>query len=257
MKLTFLRSAPLGIAAVLFLSACVGPRAVDSVANDEAQEAIVVREVAIAPIAEPTLYSARVIDYDLPDLGITLPGRLVSLGAQAATYGLMRTSSNYRLTEALREHDFALSGELAQELAESMHAVGYRVVALTGEPIRVKRRFRDDRYLGEFPAELNDADAVLFAEPRFAGYQTIRRGEPYVPTLEVEIRVVHVSTRRVLYADTLRYGGVTPVRSSRDMPADPRVNVRSLSELVEGGSAARGLRVASEGIATLVAQNLQ
>lgn len=257
MNLAVLRSVPLGVAAVLLLSACVGSRAVDSVANNGGQEALVVREVAIAPIAEPSLYSAQVIDYDLPELGVTLPGRLVSLGAQAAAYGLMRTSSNYRLTEALRTHDFALSGELAEDLSESMHAIGYRVVQLTGEPVRVKRRFRDDRYLGDFPAELNDADAVLFAEPRFAGYRTIRPGEPYVPTLEVEVRVVHVATRRVLYADTLRYGGITPIRSSRDMPADPRVNVRSLSELVEGGSAARGLRVASEGIATLVAQNLQ
>ena len=257
MKLRALPPALLGLAAVLLLSACAGQPAVDLATNDSAQEAIVVREVAIAPIAEPTIYSAEVIDYDLPELGVTLPGRLVALGAQAAAYGLMQTSSNYRLTEALRERDFAISSALADEISQSMHAIGYQVVELAGEPVRTKRRFRGDRYLGDFSIDLNNADAVLFAEPRFVGYRTIQSGEPYVPTLEVDVRVVHIATRRVLYADTLRYGGVTPVRSSRDMPADPRVSVRSLSELVQGESAAKGLRAASQGIATLVAQNLQ
>lgn len=209
--------------------------------------------VALLSIREPNLYSVKVLDYDVPQPGITLPGRLVGRGLIGALAAASTASRNYQLTETVKDNGFSISRELQEDIARELQNAGYDVIFVP-RPENSGSEFVDP---DNYPQVDTPVDAYIDVYPEFVGYAAIKTGEAYVPTLEVAMRVVSARKHEVVYASTFRYGGPVPVEGATAKPADPRYNVRDFEELKSASVAIEGLGAGSQAIAELIAHNLR
>ena len=243
--------------AAMLLVACAGlgrPQVGEEPEAKKAPESLeFYNRVALLSIREPDLYSVRVLDYDVPQPGVTLPGRLVGRGLIGALAAASTASRNYRLTETVKENGFSISRELQEDIGRELQNAGYDVIFVP-RPENTGSDFVD---LGDYPEVDAQIDAYIDVYPEFIGYAAIKAGEPYVPTLEVAMRVVSLRNQDVVYASTFRYGGPVPVEGATAKPADPRYNVRGFEELKSASVAIEGLSAGSQAIAELIAHNLR
>lgn len=240
------------------ISGCASTAHKASPVADNQEEAIAIRRIALIPIQEPSLYSVRVQDYSLPNPGVTMVGRLVGFGMEAALLGTDQASKNHRLTNTLHAQGFKVADQLRDDLVARLRKVGYDVVVLDGVSVRKHAIFEGWRMVGELPVLDQPVDAYLYVEPEFVGYNTLARGQALVPTMDVSVRLVSAQSHDLLYAASLRYGGITPVAGPLDMPADPQYALVDFPRTPAGEAlAAAGMKAASDGIASLVAQNFQ
>lgn len=188
--------------------------------------------VAVLELAEPSIYDAKVMEYDVPNPAVTLPGRLVGEAFGAVLRGADQASRNYRLTEAFRAEDFRLSEAMTASLVESFEARGYEVE-------RVKVPGRITGHFASAPA-LEGFDVVVDAYIDFAGYLALTPTTPYVPRVEVPVQIREASSGRVLSEAVLAYGGPVPVEGATDVPADPRFAMRRLSQFEQDPARAIG-----------------
>jgi hypothetical protein len=222
------------------------------------EEPIAVRRIALIPIQEPSLYSIKVQDYNLVNPGVTLPGRLVGFGMEAALLGTDQASKNHRLTSTLHDQGFNVSDQLKDDLVKRLKQIGYDVVVLDGIAVRKHAVFEGWKLVGDVPSMDKPVDAYLYVQPEFVGYSTLARGQTLVPTVDVSVRLVSAQSHTLLYAADMRYGGITPVSSSLDMPADPKYSLPEFPRTAQSQAlAAAGMKAATDGIASLVAQNFQ
>ncbi len=188
--------------------------------------------VAVLELAEPSIYDAKVIEYDVPNPAVTLPGRLVGEAFGAVLRGADQASRNYRLTEAFRAEDFQLSEAMTASLVETFEARGYEVERVK-VPERISGRFASAPALEGF-------DIVVDAYIDFAGYLALTPTTPYVPRVEVPVQVRDAASGRVLNEAVLAYGGPVPVAGATDVPADPRFAMRRMAQFEQDPARAIG-----------------
>lgn len=188
--------------------------------------------VAVLELAEPSIYDAKVIEYNVPNPAVTLPGRLVGEAFGAVLRGADQASRNYRLTEAFRAEDFQLSEAMTASLVEAFEARGYEV-----ERVKVPERVAG--HFAPAPA-LEGFDIVVDAYIDFAGYLALTPTTPYVPRVEVPVQIRDADSGRVLSEAVLAYGGPVPVGGATDVPADPRFAIRRLAQFEQDPARAIG-----------------
>jgi hypothetical protein len=243
---------------ISLISGCASSGKNTLAATQSQEEAVAVKRIALVPIQEPSLYSIKVQDYNLVNPGVTLVGRLVGFGMEAALVGTDQASKNHRLTSTLHNQGFNVSDQLKDDLVKRLKQIGYDVVVLDGITVRKHALFEGWKLVGDVPKLDKPVDAYLYVQPEFVGYSTLARGQALVPTVDVAVRLVSAQSHNLLYAANMRYGGITPVSSSLDMPADPKYSLSEFPRTSESQAlAAAGMKAATDGIANLVAQNFQ
>lgn len=275
--MTHVRTAIAIITAALVLVACASGPSPQQI--ERARQAPPTR-IGLLTIPDPDLYRATLMDTDLPNPGVTLPGRLVGLAMTAALSGANEVAHNYRITETLREAGFSISEQLAQDVTQELEAAGYEVVPIPVDQHRHASAIRQHRALTELPKTQVPVDFMLHILPEFVGYVALAPGEPMVPMLKTSVMLTSVTGRphhspsgavhgsdghdtsqdlsgALLFHDHMTYGGPVPVKSPRDMPADPRFAFRDHAQLNEPDVVIQGLKGASEGMAELIARALR
>ncbi len=258
----------------LWLVACVGGPRISSEQLAQAQAAPSNRIVLMRP-AEPNLYVVQVLNYNLHNPGVTLPGRLVGGGMVGALEATSATSHNHRLTNSLHGAGFKISDELTQALKRDLQQVGYEVIVADPPP---NAHFRDHKYIGQYPFTNPPANYYLHVIIEQAGYVEVRPGTPLVPMVKASVMLVSLTGRghqtpgatthqaqaaypgegpELLYHAHLTYGGPVPVEGPLDMPADPAYSFRDHADLENPNRTMPGLRAGAQGIAQLVATNLK
>lgn len=238
--------------------------------------------IGLLTIAEPTLYEAGVLTYDLPNMGFTLPGRVAGMGVKALTIGLDRASHNRQFTASIHKQGFKISEELTAQISKMLEQVGYQVVPAPVEDHRHTSEFRGYQYLGTYPQTEPPVDFYLHVNIDFAGYTALTHEQPLMPTLRVHTQLISLTGRghinpvsgtthdanieninhkhnkpQLLYSSILTYGGVVPVSGPNDMPADTKYSLRSMEHIQHPEHVTKGLKAASIGIATLIRENLK
>ncbi|HJO35209.1 MAG TPA: hypothetical protein QF361_03185 [Gammaproteobacteria bacterium] len=258
------------LALLLLLAGCAPPSNIlpyekDVLREEEPDPGNISRQynrVAMFQVEEPDVYGVRILDYDTPNPGVTLPGRIVGEAAGQVAEQADRANRNLQLTESLREWNFSIADELNSELRLELEDAGMEVLVLESEDHRHAGPARGYQYLGEYPEVSQPIDAYLHVYLEFAGYSAVKPDSPYVPTVEVLVQAVDPQTKRALYSATYTYGGAIPVEGPTDRPADPKYNVRDFGWLCAGreqcemSPAVQGLRAAAMQIADMVAAQL-
>lgn len=211
--------------------------------------------IALFAVEEPMYYDVRVIKSDYEYHGLTLPGRIAGLGVTSLMKGLDQGQRNRALTDTVEYWKFKISEQLLNDVEMELKKSGYDVVIVEPE-YRRRARFVDD-----YPS-VENVDSYLDLVIDFAGYVALDSDAPYMPTLEVPVKLVSSYDGSIIFAGTFNYGGPIPVIGPKDMPSTAAFNVRSWDELCsttecEVSPAVRGLMAASEGIAKLVSSNLR
>lgn len=266
------------VTAVLVLVACATGPSPQQI--ERARQAPPTR-IGLLTVPEPDLYRASLMDTDLPNVGVTLPGRLVGLAMTSALKGANDVAHNYRVTETLREAGFSISEQLTRDVTRELEAAGYEVIHIPVDQHRHASAIRQHRALGEVPETEVPVDFRLHVLPEFVGYVALAPGEPMAPMLKTSVMLTSVSGRphyspsgavhgsdghdtdhqggsgALLFHDHMTYGGPVPVEGPRDMPSDPRYAFRDHSRLEDPNVVIRGLKGASEGMAELIARALR
>lgn len=211
--------------------------------------------VALLSIEEPIFYDVRIIQSGYEYQGITLPGRVAGLGISTLMKGVDQGQRNRALTTTVDYWKFKISEQLEFDIASELKKLGYEVVVVEPD-YRRRARFVDD-----YPV-VENVDSYLDVIVDFAGYVALDEESPYMPTLEVPIKLISAHDGSVVFAGTMNYGGPVPVTSPKDMPADPKYNVRGWDNLCattecEISPAVSGLKAASMGVAELLADNIR
>lgn len=258
------------LALLLLLAGCAPPPNLlpyeKDVLGEEAQDpggiAWQYNRVAMFQAQDPEVYGVRILDYDTPNPGVTLPGRIVGQAAGQIAEQADSANRNLQLTESMREWNFSVADELNSELRLELEAAGIDVVMLDNEDHRHTGAARGRQYLGEYPEVSQPVDAYLHVYLEFAGYSAVKPNSPYVPTVRVFVQAVDPQTKRALYSATYTYGGAIPVEGATDRPADPKYTVRDFGWLCTGrgqcdvSPAVQGLRAAAMEIADMIAAQL-
>lgn len=265
------------VTAVLVLVACATGPSPQQI--ERARQAPPTR-IGLLTVPEPDLYRASLMDTDLPNVGVTLPGRLVGLAMTSALKGANDVAHNYRVTETLREAGFSISEQLTRDVTQELEAAGYEVVPMPVDQHRHASAIRQHRALTEIPKTEVPVDFLLHVLPEFVGYVALAPGEPMAPMLKTSVMLTSVSGRphyspsgavhgsdghdskqggsgALLFHDHMTYGGPVPVEGPRDMPSDPRYAFRDHSRLEDPNVVIQGLKGASEGMAELIARALR
>lgn len=211
--------------------------------------------IALLTIEEPMFYDVRVMKSDYDYHGVTLPGRIAGLGITSLMKGLDQGQRNRALTTTVDYWKFKISEQLLIDVEAELKNLGYDVVVVEPE-YRRRARFVDN-----YPS-VENVDSYLDVVIDFAGYVALDSESPYMPTLEVPVKLISSYDGSVIFAGTFNYGGPIPVTSPKDMPASAEFNVRSWDELCsttecEVSPAVRGLRAASSGVAKMLSENVR
>lgn len=231
--------------------------------------------IGLLTINEPKLYEVGV-QYNLPNLGITLPGRIVGMGMTALAKGVDTTAHNYKFTEAIHSSGFKISDQLTADVRRELEKVGYQVVDAPITDHRHTGAADGGSFLGKYPQTQPPVDFYLHVHVGLAGYAAPAHGQPLAPILQVHTQLVSLTGRAhktpmsgkvhaakktgepdLLYAATMTYGGLTPVSSTNDIPTDPRYALSGMAHIEHPEHAAAGLKAASAAIADKLAQNLK
>lgn len=263
---------------LLLITACSSNLPLEQV--EKARQAPPTR-IGLLTIAEPLFYEAGVLTYDLPNVGFTLPGRVVGMSVKALTIGLDKASHNRQFTASIHKQGFKVSEELTTQVSKMLEQVGYEVVPALVEDHRHTSEFRGYQYLGTYPPTDPPVDFYLHVNIDFAGYTAADHNVPLTPTLRVLTQLVSLTGRehtnpvsgtahdanlennnkqnkaQLLYSSILTYGGVVPVSGPNDMPADEKYALRNMDHLQHPEHVTKGLKAASIGIATLIKENLK
>ncbi len=231
------------------------------------------KDIAVAPIIkhqrlgmltidEPEIFDVRVIEYQLPNPGVTMVGRMVGFGFQAAVIAGDRVNKNYELSAVLEEWDFNLSRSITRNLVYELEKSGYDVEMLPVERHRHASAIRNYAYLGRYPEHKKPIGAYFHVYIEFAGYTSLLPNGPFTPTLQVFVSLVDTETKKPIYSQMYNYGGPIPVESETDLPSPIEDNVRDFDTLCQGvgecdiSPAVKGLERAAIAMAELIALNV-
>lgn len=243
------------------------------------------RTIALLAVPEPEMYQLNVNEEDIPNFGVTLPGRIVALALEGAADVSAAAQRSYHITEIMESQGFKLSKRLTADLKTELQALGYRVIVVTPEINRYGGDIRDNVYLGDYPKVSEPVDFFLHVNSEFVGYQGSLEGvEPvFIPTLSVKMHLVSLSGRehktpsgkiyngkelkvswlgyddspKLLGAAQLQYGGLAAVQNKNNIPADPKLILRGDTALDNEEKIATGLVIASQKVAKLVANKMK
>ena len=232
--------------------------------------------IGMVTIREPTLYEAKVFQYGIPNPTITIPGRVASMGMIAAGKGLDKLAANYNFTGMLKENDFRLSDSLSAQLREELEKVGYEVVDTPVNDHRHASDFRGGFCLNAPVMSEPCSNYFLHVVVDFAGYTAFTLGQPYVPMLQLRVRLISVTGDnaisaisdsdfiaqeegifKLIYAATFTYGGIVQVDGPTDVPFSPKFTLRGRNDLDNSKRIIAGLEDASQKLAKRIAMNLQ
>lgn len=237
--------------------------------------------IGLLTIAEPLLYEVGVLTYDLPNVGFTLPGRVVGMSVGALTIGLDKAKHNRQFTSSVHKQGFKVSEELTTQISKMLEQVGYEVIAAPVKDHRHTSEFRGYQYLGTYPPTDPPVDFYLHVNIDFAGYTAADHKIALTPHLRVHTQLVSLTGRehanpvsgathganiennnkhskaQLLYSSILTYGGVVPVSGPNDMVADAKYALSNMEHLDHPEHVTQGLKAASIGIATLIKGNLK
>ena len=232
--------------------------------------------IALVTIQEPKFYEAKVFQYRIPNPALTIPGRVASMGMIAAGKGLDKLAANYNFTDMLKENDFRLSESLSAQLREELEQVGYEVVDTPVNDHRHASDFRGGFCLNEPVMSEPCSNYFLHVVVDFAGYTAFTLGQPYVPMLQLRVRLISVTgdssisaisdsdftaqdegVFKLIYAATFTYGGIVPVDGPTDVPFSPEFALRGRNDLDNSKRVIAGLEDASQKLAKRIAMNLQ
>jgi uncharacterized lipoprotein YmbA len=262
----------IGFMTLLIAACATGPRiSTDQLAK--AQAAPANRIVLLRP-TEPNLYVVQVLNYNLHNPGITMPGRLVGGGMIGALEATSSTSHNHRLTNSLHAAGFKISDELTQDLKHQLEQAGYEVIVANQSP---NAHFRGHEYLGQYPITNPPANFYLHVIIEQAGFVEVRPGTPMVPMVKAAVMLVSLTGRghetpssgmhqaeeeseegpALLYHAHFTYGGPVPVEGPLDMPADPAYSFRDHGDIENPNRTVPGLKAGAQGIAKMITANLK
>ncbi|MBV1869691.1 MAG: hypothetical protein KUG76_02190 [Gammaproteobacteria bacterium] len=232
--------------------------------------------IGMVTIKEPKLYEAKVFQYRIPNPTITIPGRVASMGMISAGKGLDKLAANYNFTEMLKENDFRLSERLSTQLRAELEKVGYEVVDTPVNDHRHASDFRGGFCLNAPVMSEPCSNYFLHVVVDFAGYTAFTLGQPYVPMLQLRVRLISVTGEsaisaisdtdfitqeegafKLIYAATFTYGGAVPVDGPTDVPFSPKFALRGRNDLDNSKRIMAGLEDASQELAKRIAMNLQ
>lgn len=232
--------------------------------------------IGLVTIEEPKLYEAKVFQYRISNPAITIPGRVASMGMITAGKGLDKLAANYNFTGMLKENDFRLSENLSAQLRDELEKVGYEVVEAPVNDHRHASDFRGGFCLNEPVMSEPCSNYFLHVVVDFAGYTAFTLGQPYVPMLQLRVRLISVTgdssisaisdsdftaqeegTFKLIYAATFTYGGIVPVDGPTDVPFSPKFALRGRNDLDNSKRIVAGLEDASQKLAKRIAMNLQ
>ena len=232
--------------------------------------------IGLVTIQEPRLYEAKVFQYRVPNPALTIPGRVASMGMFAAGKGLDKFAANYNFTGMLKENDFRLSERLSSQLREELEQVGYDVVDTPVNDHRHASDFRGGFCLNKPVMSEPCSNYFLHVVVDFAGYTAFTLGQPYVPMLQLRVRLISVTgdsfisaisdsdfpaleegVFKLIYAATFTYGGIVPVDGPTDVPFSPKFALRGRNDLDNSKRIIAGLEDASQKLAKRIAMNLQ
>jgi len=262
----------IGFLTLLTAACATGPQ-ISSEQLARAQAAPVNRIVLLRP-NEPNLYVVQVLNYNLRNPGVTLPGRLVGGGMIGALEATSATSHNHRLTNSLHGAGFKISDELTQAVKQQLEQAGYEVIVADQAP---NAHFRGHEYLGQYPITNPPANFYLHVVVEQAGYVEVRPGTPMVPMVKAAVMLVSLTGRghdtpssvahqvetgsengpALLYHAHFTYGGPVPVEGPLDMPADPIYNFREHGDIENPSRTIPGLKAGAQGIAKMITANLK
>lgn len=266
----------------VFLSGCtnqISEKRVDKVDNASS------RVIALLTVPEPTMYQLDVNEEDIPNFGVTLPGRLAALALEGAADVSATAQRSYRISEIIESQGFKLSTHLTTAVKKELQALGYKVIVVTPKINRYGGDIRGNMFLGDYPEVSEPVDFFLHVNPVFVGYKGSLDGvEPvFIPTLNVKVHMVSLSGRehqtpsgkiydgkeqkvswfgydnspKLLSTTQLQYGGILPVKNQDNIPADPKLKLRGDTALDNEEKIAYGLNVASNQVAKLVARKMR
>lgn len=89
------------------------------------------RTIALLAVPEPEMYQLNVNEEDIPNFGVTLPGRIVALALEGAADVSAAAQRSYHITEIMESQGFKLSKRLTADLKTELQALGYRVIVVT------------------------------------------------------------------------------------------------------------------------------
>lgn len=232
--------------------------------------------VGLVTIQEPKLYEAKVFQYRIPNPAFTIPGRVASMGMITAGKGLDKLAANYNFTSMLNENNYHLSESLSTQLREELEKVGYEVVDTPVNDHRHASDFRGGFCLNEPVMSEPCSNYFLHVVVDFAGYTAFTLGQPYVPMLQLRVRLISVTgdssisvipdsdftaqeegAFKLIYAATFTYGGIVPVDGPTDVPFSPEFALRGRNDLDNSKRVIAGLEDASQKLAKRIAMNLQ
>ena len=232
--------------------------------------------VGLVTIQEPKLYEAKVFQYRIPNPAFTIPGRVASMGMITAGKGLDKLAANYNFTSMLNENNYHLSESLSTQLREELEKVGYEVVDTPVNDHRHASDFRGGFCLNEPVMSEPCSNYFLHVVVDFAGYTAFTLGQPYVPMLQLRVRLISVTgdssisaisdsdftaqdegVFKLIYAATFTYGGIVPVDGPTDVPFSPEFALRGRNDLDNSKRVIAGLEDASQKLAKRIAMNLQ
>jgi len=244
-----------GLMLLVLMQGCAGTGAKEPESTASGYAGPPTRRVALLTINEPSLYEVHILHDDIPNPGVTLPGRLVGGTMSLVLQGADRTKHNYKLSEAISYWNYKVSEGLTNDIKREMKAIGYEVVVV---PVTRNRA----RFIDKMPNTPVPVDAYIDAYVDFAGYTAIKHGQPYVPTLDVLVKVISTKNGSTTYQATLTYGGPIPVDSPTSTPADPVFNVRNFEELCgtvgcEVSPAVQGMKAGTRAVAKMLARNIK
>lgn len=234
--------------------------------------------LGLVTIREPEIYEAKIIQYNIPNLALTIPGRVSAMGLIKAIKTVDQANLNYNLTSTIRDKNFSIAEQLSDDLKTELSKIGYQVLDAPAEDHRHASEFRGGGCLVNPPTTEPCSDYFLHIVIDYAGYTSFSHSQPFVPLMSVRLQLVSTTglahktpvqenwhegqaheqgPYKVLYSATFTYGGPVPVSGPTDAVADPGLAIRSMDDLDQSDKVIRGLKAASAAIAEKVAYNMR